>query len=82
MTVSAGSTNPGTPPITVAPLVYYGAYTAWSLINEGKLGILRHFQIKYFIFDCGVITYDEEFATACFKDIDKFGLAHILRLPP
>ncbi|CAG9334708.1 unnamed protein product [Blepharisma stoltei] len=78
MTVSGGSYNPGAPPVTFAPLFYYGAYTAWSLINEGVLGILTHFRINYFIFDCGVVTYDKELTPACFtKDIDKFGLAHI-----
>ncbi|CAG9334731.1 unnamed protein product [Blepharisma stoltei] len=77
-TVSGGSYNPGAPPLYVAPLLYYCAYTAWSLINEGALGILAHFQINYFIFDCGSVTYDKELTPACFaKDIDKFGLAHI-----
>ncbi|CAG9334701.1 unnamed protein product [Blepharisma stoltei] len=78
VSISGGSTNPGTAPMTSLPLFCNGAYTAWSLINDGTLGILKNFQIKYFISDCGTLNYDEKFARPCFtKDIDKIGLAHI-----
>ncbi|CAG9319384.1 unnamed protein product [Blepharisma stoltei] len=78
VSISGGATNPGTPPMTTIPLFCNGAYTAWSLINDNTLGILKNFQVRYFIYDCGTLNYDEKFARPCFtKDIDKIGLAHI-----
>ncbi|CAG9319078.1 unnamed protein product [Blepharisma stoltei] len=78
MTISGGTTNPGSPPLASAALSYMGAYTAWNFVNDGTLGILKNFQIEHFNFDCGVSAFNQSFATACFKkDIDKFKIAHI-----